>query len=91
MQAQGFEWIWFDGNRDAARRAFVARGDVSAAALEIQMRAIARHIDLGRLQPQLLNTFKTSGEFRPLTEIAAELLAVQPEATGDDCPRPASA
>lgn len=75
MRELGFEWIWFDGDRPAARRAFIARGTVSEAALDVQLRAIAQHVDLDKLQPQRLNTFDASGEFRPLDEIAAELMA----------------
>ncbi len=69
----GFEWIWFDGNREAARRTFLDRGTVPEHLLDAQLMRIARHIDLDRLQPRLLNSFDDRGEFRPLAEIAAEL------------------
>jgi hypothetical protein len=39
------------------------------------MRKIDHHIDLGALQPRLVNTFDPEGSFRPLAEIVAELLA----------------
>jgi hypothetical protein len=75
MRELGFEWVWFDGNRDAARRAFCRRGTVPEAALDVQLAAIDQHIDLEQLRPRLLNTFDTAGDFRPLREIADELLA----------------
>jgi hypothetical protein len=71
----GFEWIWFDGNRTAARRVFIARGTVSVHALDIQMAAIDRHIDLAKLQPRMLDTFDSMGNFRPIDEICNELLS----------------
>ncbi len=40
MHASGISAWWFDGDRDAARRRFIARGTVSVAALDVQMRNI---------------------------------------------------
>ncbi len=90
MRRLGFEWVWFDGNHpEAARRTFVKRGTVPEAALDVQLQEIALHIDLDRLQPRLLNTFDAAGAFRPLDEIAMELLAAPPR--GTDGALPASA
>ena len=75
MRDLGFEWIWFDGNREAARRTFVERGTVPEHLLDIQMGEISRHIPLDQLQPRIVNTFDSDGDFRSLDDIAAELLA----------------
>jgi hypothetical protein len=75
MRGLGFEWVWFDGDRDAARRVFLDRGTVPEAALDVQLAAIAQHIDLDQLQPRLLNPFENAGRFRPIAEVAAELLS----------------
>jgi hypothetical protein len=74
MRSFGFEWIWLDGDRAAARRAFLARGTVSEEVLDLQMQRIAEYIDLETLRPRIVNSFDSRGEFRPLEEIAAELL-----------------
>ena len=71
----GFEWVWFDGDRASARREFLRRGTVPEVALDVQMRKIDQHINLGALQPRIVNTFDDDGRFRPRAEIVAELLA----------------
>jgi hypothetical protein len=74
MRSLGFEWIWLDGNRAAARRVFLARGTVSEELLDVQMAKIAAHIDLDKLRPRIVNPFDRMGNFRPLEEIVEELL-----------------
>ena len=75
----GYTWVWLDGDRDAARRAFLKRGDVPEYLLDRQLERIAQHLDLAMLQPRILNTFDGEGHFRPLDKIAAELLEDLPE------------
>lgn len=70
----GFRWIWFDGNRDAARRAFNARGDVAESLLDAQLVKINAHLDLAHLIPEIVDTFDANGEFRSLEDITSELL-----------------
>ena len=70
----GFDWVWFDGNRDAARRAFLARGTSSLATFDVQLRAIAENLDLDQLRPRIVDPFTRGGSFRPVEEIAGEVL-----------------
>jgi hypothetical protein len=74
LRERGFDWIWFDGDRDAARRVFVKRGTVPEHLLDIQLQKIKEHIDLTVLKPRVINTFDSTGQFRPLSEIGAQLL-----------------
>lgn len=75
MRSLGFEWVWLDGDRDAARRAFLDRGTVPEALLDVQMAKIAAHIDLNTLRPRIVNPFDEHGGFRPLERVAADVLA----------------
>ena len=77
LRDAGFEWIWFDGDRVAATRAFVRRATVPVAALNVQMGKIDQHIDLALLQPRIINTFDGRGRFRSKGEIAADVLEGQ--------------
>src|SRR5207248_572117 len=63
LRERGYDWVWLDGDRDAARQAFLARGTSSERALAIQMRAIEEHLDLERLQPRIIDPF-AAGRFR---------------------------
>jgi hypothetical protein len=75
MRSLGFEWIWLDGNRAAARRVFLARGTVSEELLDIQMEKIAAHVDLNALRPRIVNPFDEHGNFRPVERVVADVLA----------------
>ncbi len=74
LRNAGFEWFWFDGDRTAARRTFKERGTVPEEALDIQLGEIDKHLNMDALRLRFLNTFASDGSFRPLDEIAAELL-----------------
>lgn len=74
MRGLGFDWVWLDGDRAAARRAFLTRGDVPEYLLDIQMDKIGRHIDLEALKPRIVDPFDGRGDFRPLPEIAADVV-----------------
>jgi hypothetical protein len=74
LRERGYDWIWLDGDREAARRAFLARGTSTPRALETQMRAIAEHVDLDQMRPRIVDPFDEHGEFRPPEEVAAEIL-----------------
>ncbi len=58
----GYRMIWFDGNRDAARKAFLERGDVPVVALDNQMIKIER-FNLDKFNPVCINTFLENGTF----------------------------
>ena len=74
MRGLGFDWVWLDGDRAAARRVFLERGTVAEELLDIQMEKIARHIDLAALKPRIVNPFDRDGHFRPLETVAAEVV-----------------
>jgi hypothetical protein len=74
MRSLGFEWVWLDGNRDAARTAFLARGDVSEQLLDVQMGKIAECLDLDVLKPRVVNPFDAHGSFRMVADVAADVV-----------------
>ena len=74
LKEMGAKMIWFDGNREAAKKAFLARGTVSEAALNIQMNRI-ENTDITRIfNPIVFNTFKDDGSFLTKEEITSKLL-----------------
>ena len=77
LRSLGFTWVWFDGNRAAARREYLWVGRVEAA-LDRQMERIQANIDphMARLAPAVVNTFDDTGQFREPDEIVTELLAL---------------
>ena len=74
LRDSGYDWIWFDGDRAAARRAFLERGTSSEEAFEMQMRAIDEYLDLDLLHPRTVSPFDCAGRFRPLAHIAEDVL-----------------
>jgi hypothetical protein len=74
MRGLGFQWVWLDGDRAAARRAFLTRGGVAEPLLDIQMDKIDRHIDLAALKPRIVNPFDENGAFRSVDEVAADVV-----------------
>ena len=82
FKAAGLVPWWFDADHDAAKRAFVARGDVPLQAFEIQMSAIR---DLwaeieATFRPNIITTLKSDG-----SRLSAEAIyKVMREAKSDD-------
>jgi hypothetical protein len=72
LRRLGFDWVWLDGDRDAARRVFLERGTVSEELLDAQLTRIST-LDFDALAPTTVNPFDDTGNFRPLEEIAADL------------------
>ncbi len=62
LQDLEYKMVWFDGNRDAARREFLKRGDVSETLFDIQMGKINK-FSLEGFNPVILNTFDENGVF----------------------------
>jgi hypothetical protein len=65
LESHGFEWIWFDSDRGTAKP-LSPLADRNACASG------------GRSVPRFVETFEADGSFRPLVDIAAELLTVRP-------------
>lgn len=74
LKEMGAKMIWFDGNREAARKAFLERGTVSEEALNIQMDRIENTDITGIFNPIVFNTFKDDGSFLTKEEITSNLL-----------------
>lgn len=73
LRNAGFKLVWFDGNRESARREFIRRGTVAVMYLDIQMARI-RRMDLTHMGALVINTFDKNGEFLPVEEVAALVL-----------------
>jgi hypothetical protein len=74
LKSLGVKMFWFDGNRVAARKAFLTRGSVSEELLDIQMGHINR-ADIRKLyNPIFYNTFDKDGKFKSSETIVADLL-----------------
>ncbi len=76
FRSRGFTIVWFDGDREAARRAFCKRGDVPENLFDLQLRRITESKVIEYLNPVVINTFDTTGKHRALGDIAAEILSV---------------
>lgn len=73
LRQVGFKLFWFDGNRPAARQAFIKRNTVGIDLLDIQMQRI-ESLDLDAINPIIFNTFDEHGVFLKKDEIAKKLL-----------------
>lgn len=62
LQQFGFKLIWFDGNRKAAREAFLRRKTVDEHTLDIQMKRI-ENMNVQSFKPVIIDTFDGEGEF----------------------------
>jgi hypothetical protein len=74
MVNNGFAMIWFDGDREVAKKMFVQRGG-SAAEVEVfeeQLTAIDQ-LDLSQFPHLRLNPFSDKGSFKAQEEIVGEL------------------
>lgn len=74
MRKRGFLLVWFDGDRIAAFRSFLKRGDVTDEQFYQQMIDIYKRNVLARLTPKVVNSFTPDGSFRPLEELCKELI-----------------
>jgi adenylate kinase family enzyme len=77
LKSNEFKFIWFDGNRDAARKAFNNRGDVSEELLNVQLERIDNYDVIGKMNPVIYNTFQENGEFKKKEVIIQDLLAIK--------------
>ncbi len=76
----GFKLIWFDGDREAARKAFTSRSTAkgkdslkfSMEELNLQMLKIDSSNVIARISPQQVNTFDKRHNFKGLDKIVRE-------------------
>ena len=73
LKERGYQLFWFDGNREAALRAFNKRGTVSEQAFQIQIANINSSQVINLIRPTIINTFGKTGKFRSRAAIVREL------------------
>jgi hypothetical protein len=73
LKNEGFKLIWFDGNREAAIKAFKKRNTVPEEALYIQLGNIENFKVVERIDPLIYNTFNKRGYFKTLEEIVRDI------------------
>ena len=84
LRNSGFDLIWFDGDRDAARREFVERDskleidnfNSQLQLLEKQLQRIEDSDVIKRLKPRIINTFNKEHKFRQKEDIVNEILNI---------------
>ncbi|MFA5051438.1 MAG: hypothetical protein WC544_00045 [Patescibacteria group bacterium] len=63
--SEGYVFIWFDGDRQAARKVFIKRNTVAVDLLDAKMRELeGYYTKIMDLHPIIINTFNTKGEFK---------------------------
>lgn len=74
LQRLGFKLIWLDGNREAARKAFIQRGTVPVELLDIQMARIDA-MNIEDFYPHvIINPFDDNGMFLTKEVIAEKII-----------------
>jgi len=73
LKTSGFKLIWFDGNRVAAREAFIKRGTVSESLLNLQVNRINNSNVIQKIKPIIINTFNFNGDFKTKDQIIKEI------------------
>jgi hypothetical protein len=68
----GFKVVWFDGNPEFARRAFLGKGGIEEC-FNVQMARIQDPQFAESFDPITINPFDESGEFRPPKVILEEI------------------
>jgi adenylate kinase family enzyme len=76
MKRRGFTLIWFDGDRVAAFREFMKRGDVPDSAFYIQLNNICSSKVIEIVQPKIINPFGADRQFRQKEDITKEIMAL---------------
>lgn len=80
LRSRGFFHVWLDGNRIASLRAFRQRGDIPESLYHLQILNIENTRILQQIEPHAqVNPFQSNGIFRPVQEIAQELLRLLPQ------------
>ncbi len=73
FQAKGFELIWFDGNRRAALREFIRRGDVPETLFHIQMYRIEESKVIQHIAPMIIDPFDENEKLKDAAVILREI------------------
>lgn len=69
-----FLFIWFDGNHEAAKKAFIKRGTVPIPLFDEKIKEVhAAHETIMHFNPRIINTFDIAGNFKSFEEIFNEI------------------
>jgi hypothetical protein len=74
FKEKGFKLFWFDGDREAARKAFNKRGDVPEELLDLQLGRIDSFGVVNKIKPTIYNTFDHAGNFKDIKTVIKEIL-----------------
>ena len=76
LKSKGFKIIWYDGDRESARREFTRRspGESNERAYQYQLMRIETSKIVEQIDPIQINTFTEEGIFRGYDDIAEEIL-----------------
>lgn len=70
----GFSFVWFDGNRPAARKTFLKRSTAPIQLFDEKIKEVhAAHETIMHLNPQIIDTFDAAGNFKSFEEIFNEI------------------
>jgi hypothetical protein len=75
IRSDGFQLVWFDGDRVSALKAFADRNTVSREAFDRQIVLIEESKVIQRIKPIVINTFDEAGAFKNLNSIYQEIIA----------------
>ncbi len=73
FKVNGFKLMWFDGNRPAALRMFLKRGDVPELCFYKQMCKIEQSQIIDRIKPTVIDPFDEHEQFKPPAEFLQEI------------------
>ncbi len=84
LRDRGFDLIWFDGDREAAKREFIERDsklekenfNSQLQLLEKQLQRIEDSDVIKRLKPRIINTFDKNHMFKNMEDIIDEILNI---------------
>jgi adenylate kinase family enzyme len=72
--SKGFVFVWFDGNREVAKEAFIKRNTVAVKLFDAKMGELAgNYSKIMALHPLLVNSFDEASKFRKPAEIVKEI------------------
>ncbi len=73
LKDSGFKLVWFDGNRDVARREFNRRGSVPPQAFDLQVKRIDDSKVIQDIKPIVVDPFDHRGLFKSVDQILEEI------------------
>ena len=65
--------VWFDGNREFARKAFSERGGIDTGEFDAQIKQLDESKIVSKLNPIVINTFREDGSYRDTEDVVREI------------------